>query len=67
MTYEKQINEFIPIATKMADQVVATLPIKSYEVIGVDGKPCVFDTWTAEFHKAMGRLTSEAGLRVLRG
>lgn len=66
MTHEEKINSFIPEATKIANKAIKNLSNKSYTVEGADGKPCTWDSFSFEFHKAMNRLTSEAGLRILR-
>jgi hypothetical protein len=57
--YVVAVNSFIPKASAIATRTATG----SRKETGVDGKEFEWCTWTEIFHREMGRLCREAGIR----
>lgn len=62
-TYEMNINNFIYLAGLEADKEIARTGVTHVMKPGVDGVDFKWCMWTEHFHKAMNRMTREAGVR----
>ena len=65
-TYEEQINNLIPFATKTAKRKVERLSKSCEKRINNDGTPRLHCFFTELFHKEMNKLAYKEGLRGWR-
>lgn len=63
-THAIKVNQFIPIAEQQADAIVAKSGLFQEIRTGKGGVSYNHCFWSEAFHKAMNKLTSDAGLRI---